>query len=162
MAVDMAAEVKGLAEFRRALRTMGPEWGRALSKVHRKIAKDVALKARSNAGGFGRQQARMAGAIKWSGVQTAARITVAQTARHPFANVAFWGQTKRTGWYGRLWAAGVRGKAQALPWVGSDWEVGTRGQGPYVINETIAAELPGVMETYEEELERLFYRAFPD
>lgn len=157
-----AVQVEGLAELRKALRVMGPEWGRMLSKTHREIAKRTAALARSKAGGVGRPQARMSGAIKGSGTQTAASITVSQSGRHPFANPAFWGQTKRTGWYASIWAAGHHdGRAQALPWVGSDWDVGVAGQGPYAINDAIADELPKILDTYGEELDALFRAAFP-
>lgn len=164
MAATIApAQVEGLKEFRAALRQLGPQWGRMLSKTHRDIAKKVAATAQSYARGTGKQQARMAAAIKGSGTQSGAAITVNQSTRHPYANVAFWGQTKRTGWYAAIWAAGHHdGRAQALPWVGSDWQVGVSGEGPYAINDAIEAELPGVMDTYRRELDALFFRAFPD
>lgn len=155
-------QVEGLKEFRAALRQLGPEWGRMLSKAHRTIAKRAAAAAQSRARGIGAQQQRMAGSIKGSGTQTSASVRVAQSTRYPYASVAFWGQTKRTGWYARLWAMGVRGAAQSLPWVGNDWEVGAHGQGPYAINDAIADELPSIMADYSRMLDDLFQKAFPD
>lgn len=154
--------VEGLKEFRAALRALGPEWGRMLSKTHRDIAKRITANAQAKAQAYGPQQARMAKAIKGSGTQTGAFIKVAQSSRNPYANVAFWGQMKRTGWYGRMWAAGVRGKAQSLPWVGSDWDVGSASEGPYAINAAIHDAIPEIMREYSAALDGLFHKAFPD
>lgn len=154
--------VEGLKEFRAALRALGPEWGRMLSKAHRNIAKRVAATAKAKAQAYGPQQVRMAGAIKGSGRQTGAYIRVAQSDRYPFANVAFWGETKRTGWYGRMWAAGVRGRAQSLPWVGSSWDVGDANEGPYAVNAAIHDDMPEILRDYSRALDDLFHKAFPD
>lgn len=153
--------VEGLDEFRKALRQLGPSWGRALGKVHRGVSKQVALRARSNAASVGAQQARSAGAIRWSGTAAAARITTTQGGRYPFANPAFWGQIKRTGFYADLWARTRSGRAQALPWVGSDWSVGVKGEGPYAINDAIADEMPRIVGEYGRQLDDLFKQAFP-
>jgi hypothetical protein len=156
MAVQ-AVSVAGLKELRRDLKALGPQWGRELSKVHREIAKDVQGKAQSTARGMGRQQSREAGAIKASGTQSAAALSVVQSSRYPFANVAFWGKIKRTGWY-----AGGHGRAQSLPWVGNTWQVGVKGEGPYALNEAVADRLPQIMHNYEQMLDALMHRAFPE
>ncbi len=153
-------EVQGLAEFRRALRAMDPAFTRELSKTHREIAKRAGVASRAKAQGLGPQQRREAGAIGWSGTMTGAVVRVAQSARYPFANPAFWGRMRRTGWYASKWATSHSGRAQGLPWVGSSWDVGVRGQGPYAINDAIADELPSIMKDYSAALDDLFRRAF--
>lgn len=156
MAVAAVSAV-GLKELRKELKALGPQWPKELSKVHRAIAKDVQGRAKSNAPGVGRQQARMAGAIKASGTATGAALTVTQSGRYPYANVAFWGKIKRTGWY-----AGGHGAAQSLPWVGANWDVGVNGQGPYALNDAVADELPKTMVAYDRMLTDLLHRAFPE
>src|SRR5699024_3541530 len=122
MADGLQVHVEGLKQFQSALRRLGPEWNRELGKIHREVAKQVALRARSNAEVLGPQQARSAGAIRWSGTATAAKIRTVQNSRYPFASPAFWGRIKRTGWYARVWAMSPGARPQGLPWVGSDWD----------------------------------------
>ncbi len=156
MAVQ-AVSVAGLKELRRDLKALGPQWPKELSKLHKAIAKTVQVQAQSNARGMGRQQRKEAGAIKASGTQSGAALSVTQSSRYPFANPAFWGKIKRTGWY-----AGGTGRAQSLPWVGSAWEVGAKGEGPYALNDAVAEKLPEIMQSYERMLDDLLHRAFSE
>jgi hypothetical protein len=155
-------EVHGLKELRAALKDLGPQWGRELSKIHRQIAKDVAARAQDRARGMGRQQRANAGAIKGSGTASAASVRVKPTSKYPAANPAFWGQIKRSGWYAAKWAESHTGKPQSLPWVGNNWEAGVHGQGPYAVNDAVADRVPQIMDAYVEMIDDLTARAFPD
>lgn len=156
MAVQ-AVSVDGLKELRRDLKALGPQWPKELTKLHKEIARTVQVAAVANAAGMGRMQRKEAGAIKASGTQDSAALRVAQSSRYPFANPAFWGKIKRTGWY-----AGGHGRAQSLPWVGSDWQVGVKGEGPYALNDAVADKIPEIMREYGHMLDELFHRAFPE
>ena len=153
-----AVEVRGLKDFRRDLRDLG--WSKELRLVHKKLADDIAEKARSAASSMGGVQAKAAAAIKGRATQSSAKVGISPGARYPMANAAFWGAKRRSGWYAR--ARYQKSQAQQLPtWVGNTWDVGGSG-GPYAINPTIKQYLPDIIDHYDEMLDDLTKRAFPD
>jgi len=150
--------IRGIREFRRALKGVGPEWARELRVVHKRIADMVVPHAQARAQAMGGVQAEAAGAIKGKANQREARIGVGPTAAVPFANVAFWGAKKRTGWYARY-----RYKDSPAPqhpaWVGNSWDVGEPGGGPYAINPAIADDREEVLAEYLRMIDELAERA---
>jgi len=139
--------VEGAAEIDAALKDSRKAILREQRKANRLVAKKAEGWARADAAATGggkkgrrSQQAASANAIKGRGTATSARLQVVPGARTPFAAVAFWGMTKRTGFYARY-----RYRASTTPqsqrWVGDDWgpavQAGDRSAGPYVIADTI-------------------------
>lgn len=153
-------EVQGMAEFRRALRAMGPEWTRELTKAHKTIAQRVAVASQARAQAMGGVQRKSAKAIKGYANKISARVGVAPSARTRMANVAFWGAERHTGWYANPRYAD--GPAQHPEWVGNSWETGVRGQGPYAINDTVSIITPVIMEDFVRMIDDLARKAFPD
>ncbi len=152
----MPVELVGLQEFRAALKAMGPEWPRALTEVHQQIGRRGAALARGRASTP--LQAKAQGTIKGRGTQSAATISV--SGMGGLGNVAFWGAKKKTGWYAKPQFAD--GPAQHPPWVGNSWEVAVHGQGPYAINAALADDLPDIMKQYENMIDNLTAKAFPE
>lgn len=152
-------EVQGMAEFRRALRAMGPEWTRELTKVHRTVALKVAAGAQSRAASMGGVHRRAAPAIKGYANKMNARVGVSPGAKTRMANVALWGAKRHTGWYAN--ARYSDGPAQHPAWVGNTWDVGVPGGGPYAINATVAAMTPTIIADFERMIDELARRAFP-
>ena len=148
-----------MAEFRRALRAMGPEWTRELTKVHRTVALKVAAGAQSRAASMGGVHRRAAPAIKGYANKMNARVGVSPGAKTRMANVAFWGAKRHTGWYAN--ARYSDGPAQHPAWVGNTWDVGVPGGGPYAINATVAAMTPTIIADFERMIDELARRAFP-
>ena len=149
---------RGIKEFRRALRELGPEWSRELRVVHKKIADIVAPHAQARAHAMGGVQSKAASAIKGRANQREARIAVTSSASTPFANVAFWGAKKRTGFYARHRYKDSTAR-QHPPWVGNAWDVGEPGGGPYAINETVAADRTEILDDYLNMIDDLARRA---
>ena len=139
--------VRGLNEFRKALKAVGPEWPRALRGVHKVIADKGATAAQGFARGMGGVQAHFAAAIRGTANQREARVGLRAGERGP--NVAFWGAKRHTGWFaaGRYHDTAL-GARQHPPWVGSDWDAAVAGQGPYAINAALAAHLPEFLDDY--------------
>jgi hypothetical protein len=154
------ANVVGLAEFRRELRKIDSAYSTELRGVHREIAKRAQRAARAEARRMGGVQAKAANAIAASATEREARIQIRPSSRTRMANVAFWGAKGRTGWAARERYA--RSRRQHPPWVGNTWDVAKRGEGPYAINDALAAELPNLLEDYALMIGRLMRRAFPD
>lgn len=152
-------KVVGLREFRSDLKAIGPEWGKALADVHRQIGRRGAAVSQARARGMGGIFAEAASAIVGKGNQRDARVGVSQTKTNPMANVAFWGAKRRTGWYARQRRDGNR---QHPPWVGNTWEPAVAGQGPYAINDALAAQLPDILDQYGRMIDRLAAKAYPD
>lgn len=150
--------IRGVKEFRRALKSIGPEWSKELRVVHKRIADMVVPHAQSRARGMGGVQAKAASRIVGRANQREARIGVSATGGVPFANVAFWGAKKRTGWYARGRYSGSPAR-QHPEWVGNSWDVGVPGGGPYAINDTIAEDRPDVYDEYLRMLADLAERA---
>lgn len=154
-------EVRGLREFRAALKDIDPALPRELAKAHRTIARRGATGAEALAFGLGGVQARAAGAISGAGDQLSARISVNQSGRNPMANVAFWGAKKRTGWFaGGQYASS--NSVQHPPWVGDSWEVAEFSTGPYAINRALFFDLPQLVADFDDMIVDLTRRAFPD
>jgi hypothetical protein len=150
-------DVKGLREFRTELKRVDAEFPKALRKVHKEIADDVADRAQNVASGMGGVRAKAAGAIRGYATQVQASVGVSGGG---IANVAFWGALKRSGWYAHIHSPG--GRRQHPMWVGNSWEPGVAGQGPYAINDAIADKLPDIDESYLDAIEDLARSAFPD
>jgi hypothetical protein len=152
--------VEGLDEFRRELRKLGPQWGRQLRDVHKRIARRVDQWSEANARAGHPIQRAKAHNIRSSATASDARVGVA-SGPNTAAGVAFWGVKRRLGWYA---ARRYENSApQNLPeWVGNTWDTGVRGQGPYAINLAVAEHLREIEDEYLEQLDRLSRRAFPD
>lgn len=157
-----AVEIIGLKEFRKALKAVGPEWPRELSKANREIAKIGERVSQNEARSMGGIQRRAANAIKGSANVREARIQVKPSAgkRNPtaMARVAFWGAKKRTGWY----RSKPQGKPQHPKWVGSKWEVADLNSGPYAINAALARHLDDIVAAHRAAIDRLAAAAFSD
>jgi hypothetical protein len=157
-----AVNVIGLREFRRALKAVGPEWPKELSRANREIAKIGERVSQNEARGMGGVQRRAANAIKGSASAREARIQIKPSSgkRNPtaMANVAFWGAERRTGWY----RTKPEGKRQHPVWVGNNWEVADINSGPYAINAALARHLDDIVAAHRAALDRLAARAFSD
>jgi hypothetical protein len=157
-----AVNVIGLREFRKALKAVGPEWPKELSRANREIAKIGERVSQTEARGMGGVQARAANAIKGSASAREARIQIKPSSgkRNPtaMANTAFWGAKKRTGWY----RTKPPGKPQHPEWVGNRWEVADLNSGPYAINAALARHLDDIVAAHRAALDRLAAKAFTD
>lgn len=158
MAKPVGVEVVGLAEFRAELKALGAEWPRALTKVHSTIARNTGRLAQAFASSGTRQQAKSAGAIKGSGTQSGAKLSV--SGGPAYAAAAFWGAKRHTGWYAKPQYAQVRA-SQFPKWVGNAWEVGGAG-GPYALNDAIRQYMPELVRDYDRMIVDLAHRAFPE
>jgi hypothetical protein len=150
--------VKGLKEFRAALKAAGPEWPPELKRVHEQIGRRSAALSRAAASGMGGVQAKAAPTIKGRGNQKEARISV--SGMRKLGNVAFWGAKRHTGWY----AAPRYGESQTAQhpvWVGNSWEVAGDG-GPYAINPALRGYLPEILDQYLDMVQRVADKAFPE
>lgn len=160
----MAAEtvnIRGLAEFRAALRDLGGNWESELSLAHQKLGSKAAGWARARARAMGGVQARAASAIgERHSAKSAAIAVLPARGLDAMANVAFWGAKKHTGWYAahRYWNS----SPQHPPWVGASWEAAVAGQGPYAINDALAAHLDDIVEEYGDMIDHIARRAFPE
>lgn len=157
MAGKAAVEIEGLKEFRKDLKALGPEWPKALRKQYKEISDHVAVRASSRASALGGVHAKAAPKIK--GYATAANASVG-VASGGVASVGVWGAKKHTGWYAKPWF--VESPPQHPKWVGNSWEPGVAGQGPYAVNDAIAAELPYIEEAFGAVIDDVTERAFPD
>lgn len=154
-----AVEVRGLRELREGLAWADSNAEAALKNLHRDLANRERDSSRRNARSGTRLTERAAMGIGSSSSHNQARITVRPTAAAPMARVAFWGALARTGWYAR---ARYDGSTRQHPvWVGQHWRVAVRGEGPYVINYTLAEDMPEIEHLYFERLGDLYERAFP-
>lgn len=155
--------VEGLREFRKALREAGDQFPKELKAAHLDIAQIAARVSQSEARRMGGVQAKAAGALRGSGTATQARLQVkpSKSKRNAtaMANVAFWGATKRTGWYARARYADSP-KLQHKPWVGNTWDVMDPTAGPYAINKALAAHRGDIYDAFDAALDRLVSRAF--
>ena len=134
---------RALADFRRDLRGIGPAWPKEVQKVNRKVAETGSALARARASGLGGVWARHAAAIK------------------PRATATFGGSNQRSGWYANTAHAGSSGARQHPPWVGNTWQPGVAGQGPYAINDALAAYGPQLLEEWAHGIDEVTARAFP-
>lgn len=149
MARDRVVEVDGvgLDQFRRELRALGREWPRELRKAHREVGNIATRSARIRAQRMGGVQAKAASAIQTGATDREATVRVAVSTRHPYAQGAFWGSKQYP---------------QFKSWVGNSWDVGVAGEGPYAINPAIAAESGAIVARFDELIDDITRRAFPD
>lgn len=154
-------EVKGLKEFRAALRELPGEWKRELADINKRVSDEAAQWARAEASNGTRMQRAAADAIVGAGTAARAAVSVAPGTADPFANAAFWGARRRTGWYaGQQYRQSVGRQFPA--WVGAGWAPAVEGQGPYAINPALARHQDDLINEWGDAFEHLASRAFPD
>jgi hypothetical protein len=153
--VNAAVKLQGGREFRSDLRAIDPALVREMTKVHTQIAELVRPIAEAKAISLGGMRRHFAGSIKSSGTQARSAITVARKA-----NAAFWGSSKHSGWYADPQYQGST-KPQFPEWVGNTWEAGVPGQGPYAINDAVAASVPAILALYDKAVLEATGHAFP-
>lgn len=157
------ANVAGLDEFRAALKAMGPEWPRMLLEVHKQVSERGAEWSRWELAGSGTRQQQVAiDAIRGKATNTMARIGVTASRRVPFALAAVWGAYKKSGWYADPLKYRQSTASQFSPWVGKSWDVAVAGEGPYGINPALAQHLPDILDFYQQGLDRISAKAFPN
>jgi len=128
--------------------------GPARKEANLAAAEFAAEVSRAEARSFGGLQAKAADRIKARSRPDAAALYVSKTKRNAFAYVAFWGAKRRSGWYNRPWFR-EGGRQQHPDWVGNSWQVGVKGQGPYAINDAIAANMDKILDVYAERYSKL-------
>jgi len=156
---------RALADFRRDLRGIGPAWPKEVQKVNRKVAETGSALARARASSLGGVWARNAAAIKPRATATFGAVRIspsrAKGSKTRGAMAAFWGSNQRSGWYANTAHAGSSGARQHPPWVGNTWQPGVAGQGPYAINDALAAYGPQLLEEWAHGIDEVTARAFP-
>ena len=148
-------EIRGLKEFRAALRAASKELPGEFRKGERVLAVALAVKARANASGGTRLTAKAASKITGSSSNEGAAVG----SSGGIGNVAFWGANRHLGWYAKPRYA--NSSPQFPKWVGNSWAAGVAGQGPYVINYTIAENVPWILDEYSRVIDRVTRKAFP-
>ena len=145
--------VVGLNDFRRELRRLDRALGVEMRKIHLKVSKLVAGRARRAA------PPALQTAIRDSATQKAA--FVGTVPKPGYALAWIWGARRRTGWYakGRYHDSPAR---QFPAWVGNQWDPGELGGSPYYIGPAINQSIDEVVELYGDEIEDLSRRAFPE
>lgn len=155
---------RALADFRRDLRGIGPAWPKEVQKVNRKVAETGSALARARATSLGGVWARNAAAIKPRATATFGAVRIspsrAKNSKTRGATAAFWGSNQRSGWYANAAHAGSTAR-QHPPWVGNTWQAGVAGQGPYAINDALAAYGPQLLEEWAQGIDEVTRRAFP-
>jgi hypothetical protein len=157
--------VQGLRDFRAALKAAGNDLPKelrlGLSEVAQ-IAQRVSIAEAHRMGGI---QSKAAKAIKGAATQSEARVQInkSKSKRNPtaFANIAFWGAKKRTGWYA-FDKYGQSNTQQHPPWVGNKWEVLNPTEGPYALNAALARHEGEILAALTAALDRLIAEAFPN
>ena len=159
-----AVNVIGLREFRKALKAVGPQWPKELSRANREIAKIGERVSQDGARSMGGVQAKAASAIKGSANAREARVQIKPSAskRNPtaMANAAFWGAKKHTGW--KNVRTSTKEFKQHPDWVGNRWEVADLNSGPYAINAALARHMDDIVAAHKAALDRLAAAAFTD
>lgn len=163
MAVDVIPV--NIAEFRRELKRIGPEWAKELAQANRDVAKIAERVSQAEARRMGGIQAKAASAIKGRGNQREARLSIkpskSKRAGTAMANIAFWGAKRHTGWY--AWPRYENSTTPQHPeWVGAAWEVADPTEGPYAINAALYRYWEDLQAAYTAMIDRLAARAFPD
>jgi len=143
-----AFRVEGLREFQAELRALDRTLPRELRAGLKRAAELAASEARERARASGGvlAKAEVVESIKAQAEQRAAKISWG-SARAPMAAGAIMGSIQF---------------AQFRPWVGASWTPGVAGQGPYAINEAIAAKRDEIEEAILDEISRIAAKAFPD
>lgn len=155
------AAITNLAEFKAAIARMGSLWDAEFSLLNQKIASKAASGARGRAGTGTPLQAKAASAIGERHSKDRAAVAVLPSALDRMANVAFYGAKRHFGWYGRS-RYNDSTTPQAPPWVGNTWDVAVAGQGPYAINNSLAAHLREYQDEWLDGVRGMARRAFPD
>lgn len=155
----MRIDVDDVAEFRRDLALVTGNEPKAMRKAYGSIASHTQSKARTNASLGGGQYAKAKTAIRGSSDANSASLRVSRSGRIPFAQGTFWGALSRFGWYAQAKYAASQGR-QFEEWVGSNWTAGRVGEGPYVLNYTVAEELPQIIEEFGQAVDEMFGDAF--
>jgi len=170
--VDQFVTIKadGLGEMIDGLRSAQRDLRREQRRANRDVAVQAQQWARSAASRGTRQQQAMAGAIQARASATMAKLALSTAGKWGAANPAFWGQTRKFGWYGG-WYRGERvkrrtagfadGPPQGPKWVGSNWIGGVKGEGPYVLNDALADHIEEIGDLYLDAYERALKAAFP-
>lgn len=153
-------EILNYKEFRAALREVEGNWDSAMSLAHQKIGTRGAGFARARARGMGGVQAKAASAIGEKHTPRFAAVAVMPSAVDRMGNAAFWGAKRHTGWYDH--PRYQDSAPQHPPWVGSSWDVAEHGQGPYAINEALAANIDELLDEYLVAIDGIAKRAFPE
>lgn len=157
--------VQGLRDFRAALKAAGDQLPKELRLGLVDVAKIAERVTIAEAHRMGGIQAKAAGAIKGRATQREARLQInkSNSKRNPtaFANIAFWGAKKRTGWYA-FEKYGESTTRQHPPWVGNTWELMNPTEGPYALNAALARYSDDLMAALTATLERLLAQAFPE
>jgi hypothetical protein len=154
-------EVQGAKKFRKDLRAVDEKANRKMTDIHKGVAKHTQAAAKSNAASGGGAFAKAKSAITRLANSSSAAIGVHDTSRVPFAEATFWGAKGRSGWYAQQKYTESEGR-QFPEWVGNTWTVGAPNEGPYVLNYTVAEEIPKIMDLYARGVNDLFGEAFPD
>lgn len=137
MAGRAAIQVEGLREFRRELRSVDDKWPKVLKRAHQEAADLAAEYARGGADAEGGVVAKAAFSIRAAATTTGGRLRWGGRG-FEFADGAFFGALQ----YQRF-----------RPWIGQSWETGKAGEGPYGINDAIAARKDEIGEVYLDALE---------
>ena len=151
---ELRISVEGLAEFRKALRNLGPEYAKELTKLHREVAKMVSDAARATIG------PRVATAIRPQASAVSAKVSTQPTGKAQDALVRIWGAKARTGWYARRQYSGST--PQHPKWVGNQWDPGEFGGMPYHVGPAINSQVDEIEEKLLDGYERISRSAFPD
>lgn len=154
------ANIAGLDAFKAAIARMGSLWDAEFSLLNQKVASKAAADARTRARGGSPLEAKSASAIGERHSKDRAAVAVLPSWADRMANVAFYGAKRRTGWYDR--ARYNDSTPQHPEWVGSSWDVAVAGQGPYAINNSLAAHLKDYQEEWLDGVLGMAARAFPD
>lgn len=162
---DPDIHIKGLKEFRDALKDVDRSWGKTMGQANKAAADIMAQEMSSRAGSGDKRQRASANSIRAVADQLRAKVR-GGGARYPFAAGAFFGARYRSGWYAQDKYAGSTGK-QFLPWVGNQWDPGdsldsSQPQGaPYVLSAAIYAKREDFIDAYGDIITRvLSERAF--
>ena len=148
-----AVEVKGLKEFRRALRKLDDKSLRnGVTPIYREVAKLVRTRAEGAAPGGVRR------AIGHKANARGAFITIRPVPGYALG--VFLGAKARFGWYSAARYSGSNGR-QFEPWVGNQWDPGENGSMPYFIGPAINSSVDEAVEIIADGIEKLAGEAFP-
>lgn len=137
---SQAVTVPGLDDFRRDLKAMGDDLARELGQANRAAAEIVGDRARSKAQSLGGVHAKTGPSIKESGASATVRISIGGP-KYPFALGAEFGSKQFL---------------QFPVWAGNGDDAG------YMLNPAIRETQGQFMAVYEQMLQDLSRRAYPD
>lgn len=141
-----ATRVEGLAEFQKALRSLGPDLPKELKALNRRVADIVVGAAEALGRAVGGPTAKAVSSLRASGQQRYAIVRIG-SARIPF------------GWGAEF---GAKRYTQFEPWRGNQWQDGGFGGGVgYAIHPAIRSEQGAIIDAYGDGIEELSRQAFP-